>query len=343
MVVHTQYRKFLVASALVALASLSFAEVFTGSDGLRYHIDPKGQSAALTFLAADSTNAAQYRGDLVVPRNVYVPSSVLGSALSLPVTSLSEYACIYCDSLLSVTLPEGFTTIGYSAFSGCSSLQSVQLPSTLTTLSDWAFYADSALLQVHVPAATGRVGSCAFAFCSALDSVSLETGIRGIGSQAFYYCQSIREVTIPWTVDQIGEYAFAYCSSLQRIVVEGRPVAITPEVFEGVDVASCTLVVPSDMVEEYKSAEVWSDFIIQDGGFLDIHLVEEDEQPTYFDFHLEGHTLCLDVRGDAPAILYNLQGRCLAVAASNSGMSRHSLTTGTYILRCGKATHKFSL
>lgn len=343
MVVRTLYRNIMVASVLATLATVSFADVFTDAQGLRYHVAPGAQTAALTFLAADSTNAVQYQGILVVPRTMTPVASGAAPGASMPVDAVSEYACIYCDSLLSVVLPEGFTAIGYSAFAGCSSLQSVTIPSTLRTLGDWAFYADSSLLQVSVPAATSRVGSCAFAFCKQLEQVAFEIGLRSIASQSFYYCQALRQVNLPWTVDQIGEYAFAYCTQLERIQVVGRPVAITPQVFEGVDVTKVTLVVPTDLYAEYQAADVWCDFIIEDGGYLDIRDVEADDLPDYFDYHLEGHTLCLDVRGDAPAILYNLQGRRLAVASSHSGQTRLPLTPGAYILRCGKATRKFSL
>lgn len=332
----------MVAGASLALATFSFANVFTDAEGNRFHtLATTGSSLAveLTFLASDSVNASLYQGDLIVPQTVRhgMPSK------TYQVTALSQYACIYCDSLTSIVIPEGVTSIGYAALSECPRLQMLQLPNTLSTLSDWACYADSALQQVTLPDATSRVGACSFAFCTRLDSVALGNATRSVAAQAFYYCQSLTEVRLPWTVSQIGEYAFAYCENLQRITVEGRPVAITPDVFEGVDVSNCTLIVPSDMVDAYAEADVWCDFNIVDGGYLNLESPEDDLSEPLFRYHLEGHTLCVEVLGDAPALLYNLRGERLFVAGSHSGMSRVSLTAGTYILRCGKESYKMAL
>lgn len=335
-------RLIMVAGASLALATMSFANVFTDGEGNRYHVLATSGStlkAELTFLAQDSTNATQYSGELVVPK------SVRGGmpAKTYQVTALSQYACIYCNALTSVTLPEGVTSIGYAALSDCPQLQSLQLPSTLTTLSDWACYGDSALRKVTLPEATRRVGACAFAFCTSLDSLAFGNATRAVSAQAFYYCSSLTEVRLPWTVDQIGEFAFAYCTNLQRIEVEGRPVAITPDVFEGVDVSNCTLVVPSDMVEAYQEAEVWCDFNIVDGGYLDLEQPEEELSEPLFRYRLEGQRLVVEVLADAPALLYNVRGERLRVCASHSGLVRIPLGAGTYILRCGKESVRFML
>lgn len=352
-------RIIMVACAWLALATFSFADVLTDASGCRFHTFPATGAtlaAELTFLATDSTNAALYSGDLEVP--LWVQDEA--SAQSYQVRGLSEYACIYCHELTSVTLPEGLTSIGYAALSECPRLQWLQLPSSLATLSDWACYADSALEQIVLPDATRRVGACAFAFCTRLDSLALGAATRSVAAQAFYYCTSLTEVRLPWTVSQIGAFAFAYCSALQCITVEGRPVAITPDVFEGVDISQCTLVVPSDMLEAYLEADVWREFNIVDGGYLNLEQPEEDLSGPLFRYHLEGRTLCVEVLGDAPVLLYSLRGERLGVVLpglgerpgvgeradvgerpsrselGSLGGSRFLLSAGTYLLRCGK-------
>ena len=47
--------------------------------------------------------------------NVVIPASYNG----MPVTKISNSAFSYCDSLISVTIPDSVTTIGAYAFSGC--------------------------------------------------------------------------------------------------------------------------------------------------------------------------------------------------------------------------------
>ena len=170
--------------------------------------------------------------------------------------------------------------------------------------------------------------------------------MKSIAQHAFYYCTALNEVLIPGSVDQIGEYTFAYCTGLTKVQMEGVPIAITEDVFEGVDVSACTLVVPTDQVEAYKEAEVWRNFNIVDGGYEDLHEVFDDELLPSFEMKVVGTVLYLNVIGDAPVLVYNLQGQRIAVAASHSGEHRiplsHGrehripLSRGQYIIKCGK-------
>lgn len=332
----------MVAGVFATLATMSFAEVITDAEGRRYYRDNGAGAVQLTFLANDSTNVSAYAGCLEVPAAIALPGSVKGEKTEVPVDGVTAYGCVFCSALDSVILPEGLTRIGYSAFADCTSLQSITLPSTLTSLGDWAFYHDSALSQIDVPAATARLGACSFAFDTQLGEVSLAPGLRSIAQQAFYYCSSIEEITLPWTINQIGQYAFAYCTRLKRIVVGSSPVAITPDVFEGVDVSACTLVVPSDQVFEYASADVWRDFIIEDGGFNSLDEVTGDEE-SLFDYRVEESALVINVKGDAPALVYNLMGQRIAVVAPQHGETSIPLTRAYYIIRCGKEMVKISV
>ena len=125
--------------------------------------------------------------------------------------------------------------------------------------------------------------------------------------------------------------------------MEGWPIAITEDVFEGVDVSACTLLVPTDQVEAYKEADVWKNFNIVDGGYEDLKEVEDDELLPSFEMKVIGEVLYLNVIGDAPALVYNLLGQRIAVAASHSGENRIPLPHGQYIIKCGKESKKIVL
>ena len=75
-----------------------------------------------------------------------VPGEVEGH----PVAYIADSAFYQCDSLVSVTLPDGVTSIGNSAFRSCFSLTDITLPDSVTSIGKDAFddCADSLALTV---------------------------------------------------------------------------------------------------------------------------------------------------------------------------------------------------
>lgn len=333
MIHHHYIPTIIVASVLQTLATLSFGQVAKDDNGYRFRIG--NDRAELTFFSCDSTNADTYKGTLSVPQ------SISHHGETIPVKGVTSFACVYCSNLNTVVLPEGVEHIGFGAFSDCPELIDVALPSTLKQLEDWSFYRDESLLQLTIPSSTSRIGACSFGFCTSLDALVIERGVRCIAPHAFYYCNALSEVTIPWTVDELGEYAFAYCSGLKQIVMEDAPIAITEDVFEGVDVSQCRLVVPTDQVDAYRTSEVWCGFDIVDGGYNALEEPGFLSHELSFAYELRGDVLYLYVNGDAPALVYDLSGRRIAIVASHSGEKHLVLERGkTYLIKCGKQQFK---
>lgn len=88
-------------------------------------------------------------------------------------------------AITSLTIPEGYTSIGANAFLGCRNLRSVTLPSTLKT-----------------------IGSYAFASCPCLEEVLIPDGVLSIGEGAFMACEGLEKIKLPAALVQIGENAF---------------------------------------------------------------------------------------------------------------------------------------
>ena len=63
----------------------------------------------------------------------------------LPVYAIAGLAFYESVPVESVTIPEGVTTIGDSAFSGCTKLSAVYMPATVSSIGDNAFYGVTAL------------------------------------------------------------------------------------------------------------------------------------------------------------------------------------------------------
>lgn len=98
-----------------------------------------------------------------------------------------------------VTIPNGVTTIGWSAFSGHNGLKSVTIPNGVTNIECWAFHG-----------------------CRGLTSVAIPEGVTSIGADAFLDCRGLTSVTIPDSVTSIGVCAFGNCSALKSVTMCGE-------------------------------------------------------------------------------------------------------------------------
>ena len=143
--------------------------------------------------------------------------------ITLPegVTSIGNSAFYGCSSLTSITLPKGVTSIGNSAFYGCSSLTSITLPKSVTKIGNEAFNGCSSLTNITIPdnSQLNNIGIYAFRDCSSLISITLPEGVTSIGNSVFRDCSSLTSIIIPEGVTSIGSSAFEGCSSLTSIII----------------------------------------------------------------------------------------------------------------------------
>ena len=100
------------------------------------------------------------------------------------------------ESITSVTIEEGVTSIGNSAFADCTGLTSIEIPSSVTS-----------------------IGESAFNYCPSLTSIEIPSSVTSIGNSAFEYC-GLTSIEIPSSVTSIGERAFRGCTGLTSIVVD---------------------------------------------------------------------------------------------------------------------------
>lgn len=96
---------------------------------------------------------------------------------------------------------------------------------------------------------TGNLYQC-FEQCTALCKVTLPSTMKAVGNYAFRFCSTLRAI-LPDTITSIGSYAFQNLSASLTIY------ATTPPTL-GSDnfTLNCTIYVPSESVDAYKSA--WS-------------------------------------------------------------------------------------
>jgi len=170
---------------------------------------------------------------------------------------------IYKESINSVTIETGVTTIGDKSFYACSKLTSITIPSSVTTIGNDAFKLCNRLTLITIPSNVTTIGSYAFMRCDSLASITVPSSVTTIESSVFSSCSSLTSITIPSSVTTIRNFAFERCRNLTSITnLNPVPFEISPYVFSGVNQSTCTLKVPKNAVSAYKNTEVWKEFTI---------------------------------------------------------------------------------
>ena len=147
----------------------------------------------------------------------------LGSdaAVTLPegTTLIGGSAFKDCAFITSVTLPEKLLSIGNYAFSGCTGLTEIVIPDSVTTIGSYAFSGCTGLTEIVIPDSVTTIGSYAFSGCTGLTRVVLPAGLTAIPDRCFNNCEKLPGIAIPETVTSIGSCAFRYCSALTAITL----------------------------------------------------------------------------------------------------------------------------
>ncbi len=144
-----------------------------------------------------------------IDNNAFKAKNTLES-VTLPdgVTSIGQYSFMNCTKLESISLPYGLKTIGYGAFNGCTKLTSLKLPNTVTTLGTNSFKGCTSLKSVSLPNSMTAIGNSVFANCTSLESVIIPSSIKTINANAFSGCTSL--TTIYGTA---GSYAQTFANA----------------------------------------------------------------------------------------------------------------------------------
>ena len=135
----------------------------------------------------------------------------------------------------SVTIPEGYTSIGDRVFMNCSSLTNVYLPSTLVAINNRAFEGTS-ITNITIPSKVKILGTYVFSRCSQLKTANINTTIiTELKEGLFTGCYSLTRLNIPSSIKKIGD-SFAYgCSSLSSVTIPSSVTSIATNAF-----AECT-------------------------------------------------------------------------------------------------------
>ena len=166
-------------------------------------------------------------------------------------------------------------------------IELLSLPIGLTSIGDYAFSDCQKLLGVIIPKNVNIIGKKAFYGCTKLPAVALQN-VEVIGEYAFAGCTKLATVTIGENAAEIQQGAFYNCSAITSIYNYSKtPQDITNKfVFPTTIKNTCTLYVPEESIDSYRTATEWRTFTIQAipedrGNIIDYGTANEDGSLTW--------------------------------------------------------------
>ena len=187
------------------------------SDGVTYpayYICKNSTSVGFSYSDLNSKTGKSYAAKDVI--RLEIPKGAISTPQAVLKTENGYTA------LLTVSFPEGFTTLGSYTFKGTTSIPSslmyVTLPSTLTSIEQYAF-----------------------TYCNSLKELIIPEGITSIPKEMASYTSSLERVVFPSTLVSIGELSFRTSNLSGGVVIPEGCTTISSYAFKGSGVTSVTL------------------------------------------------------------------------------------------------------
>ncbi len=171
------------------------------------------------------------------------------------------------ESIKTVVIEQGVTSIGSEAFYGCTGLASVTISDSVTTIGSRAFYFCSGLTSLTIPASVVSMRHLdSFCGCSGLEQLEVASGnpvfhsegnciietetktlilgcknsiipddgsVTSIGLYAFCYNAGVTGITIPDNITSIDGDSFVNCTGLTGITIPASVTSIREGAFHG--------------------------------------------------------------------------------------------------------------
>jgi hypothetical protein len=263
-------KKTILGIAVIALMAIVAFTACSGSGGggkslnsaeaLKEYLDKQpANSPDKPIKVAMKTNDMMIKDIAEVIKNAgkYVSLNLSGS----PLTEIQKDAFRDCKTLVGITIPNGVTSIGSSAFSG-TGLTSITIPNGVTSIGDWAFSGCDNLTSITVDSGNpnytieggilynkakteivyvpeGISGNITIPngvtriwgfYGTKITGVTIPNSVTSIGGGAFA-STNLTSVTIPDSVTSIGEGAFYVCTGLTSVTIPNSVTEIGRDAF----------------------------------------------------------------------------------------------------------------
>ena len=232
-------------------------------ENLTWTLDAAG---TLTVSGTGAMKDYNYRGAPWYQSRDSIKTVVIESG----VTTIGDSAFEDCSSLTSITIPEGVTTIGGRAFEDCTSLSSITIPESVTAIGDRAFDGCRSLISINIPGSVTTIGGRAFDGCRSLTDVSItdldawcRIDFADYSATPMCYAKNIRldgqkivSVAVPEGVTEVKAYTFYGFKDLIQATIPESVTSIGEYAFS--DCSSLSSITIPEGVTTIGGSAFWS-------------------------------------------------------------------------------------
>ena len=179
-----------------------------------------------------------------------------------------------CEDVYSITIPKSIHTApNFRTFSSLREINVVEDNEYYASIDGVLFSKQLIWLNSYprnarnsdyvIPNTVEKINGSAFAYCETLKSVVIPDSVELVLPNAFKECSELRSVDIESESISLQNCAFGGCDKMTSITCKATiPPIISSETFEYVP-RSAKLYVPCASIDEYRNADIWSEFDIQ--------------------------------------------------------------------------------